>query len=260
MKKNDFFIGWSDQVPKANAKAIRLLLIPLFMLIPLLVFVLIYYEKPFTDHQFELGQVQEFSGVYLDKPKPMLVLDDGFYPDNYNPNALLVGYGKFGAESTISRAEQIWGDLSNNKVKLRGTLLYGDGRVIIELTEGANSVIDVSKPTQGMFENPFVGEHKSEYEGEIIDPKCWFGAMKPGEGKVHKSCAIRCISGGIPPVLRIKQNEKYVYFILESVGDENINVSVLEFVGELVTVQGLTYIQNGWNVLKTSATQINYKN
>lgn len=24
--------------------------------------------------------------------------------------------------------------------------------------------------------------------------------MKPGEGKAHRACAIRCIAGGIPPV------------------------------------------------------------
>lgn len=37
-------------------------------------------------------------------------------------------------------------------------------------------------------------------EDEIIDPKCYFGVI-PGKGKIHRSCAIRCISDGIPPVL-----------------------------------------------------------
>lgn len=260
MKKSDFFIGWSNRVPKESSRAIRLLLIPFFVLIPLFVFTLIYYQKSFVDHQFELGQTREFSGVYFDEPKPILVLDDGYYPDNFNPSALLVGYGKFGAEKTISKAEQIWGDLSNKKVKIRGALLYGDGRVVIELTEGAKSVVGVSKSSQRIFENPFVGKYESEYEGEIIDPKCWFGAMKPAEGKVHKSCAIRCISGGIPPILRVKQQKGYVYFILQSDGDENINESVLEFVGEPVTVHGLANFKNGWNTLKTSALKINYIN
>ena len=35
-------------------------------------------------------------------------------------------------------------------------------------------------------------------KGEIIDPKCYLGAMKPGGGKTHKACAMRCIAGGIP--------------------------------------------------------------
>ena len=42
-----------------------------------------------------------------------------------------------------------------------------------------------------------------DVKGEIVDPKCFFGVMKPGEGKPHKDCAIRCILGGIPPVLKV---------------------------------------------------------
>ena len=34
--------------------------------------------------------------------------------------------------------------------------------------------------------------------GEIVDSKCNFGVMNPGRGKVHKDCAVRCLSGGIP--------------------------------------------------------------
>jgi hypothetical protein len=34
--------------------------------------------------------------------------------------------------------------------------------------------------------------------GEIVDGKCFSGVMKPGKGKVHRGCAIRCISGGVP--------------------------------------------------------------
>jgi hypothetical protein len=37
--------------------------------------------------------------------------------------------------------------------------------------------------------------------GEIIDPKCYAGAMKPGGGKAHRGCAVLCLRGGIPPVL-----------------------------------------------------------
>ena len=37
--------------------------------------------------------------------------------------------------------------------------------------------------------------------GEIVDSKCYLGAMKPGDQKTHKACATLCIRGGIPPVL-----------------------------------------------------------
>jgi hypothetical protein len=34
--------------------------------------------------------------------------------------------------------------------------------------------------------------------GEILDAKCWFGAMRPGHGKTHKACAALCAKGGLP--------------------------------------------------------------
>jgi hypothetical protein len=36
--------------------------------------------------------------------------------------------------------------------------------------------------------------------GEIVDSKCYLGNMNPGNGKVHRDSAVRCLSGGIPPV------------------------------------------------------------
>lgn len=40
--------------------------------------------------------------------------------------------------------------------------------------------------------------------GEIVDSKCYFGVMNPGNGKVHRDCAVRCISGGIPPAFLVR--------------------------------------------------------
>ncbi|MBI1339387.1 hypothetical protein GC169_04145 [bacterium] len=34
--------------------------------------------------------------------------------------------------------------------------------------------------------------------GEVLDAKCWFGAMKPATGKTHKACAALCARGGLP--------------------------------------------------------------
>ena len=36
--------------------------------------------------------------------------------------------------------------------------------------------------------------------GEIADSKCYLDNMNPGNGKVHRDCAVRCLSAGIPPV------------------------------------------------------------
>jgi hypothetical protein len=48
--------------------------------------------------------------------------------------------------------------------------------------------------------------------------------MKPGFGKPHRSCAVRCISGGVPPILRIKDEKGETnYLMLIGSDDQAIN-------------------------------------
>ena len=98
---------------------------------------------------------------------------------------------------------------------------------------------------------------ETELKGEIVDSKCYFGVMKPGFGKPHRDCAIRCISGGIPPVLVVK-NEKgeAQYFLLTGQNGEPINQEVLPFVGLPVSIKGQLEKMADWYVLKVTPTDI----
>ncbi len=201
--KSNFYIGWQNDTPDRNKKALKALLIPLFILLPLLAGLIVRYETEFNDHQFELGTLREFQGIYFNSPRPVLLLDPTFVPEGYDREALLLGFGKFGADPTMKALEEKEGRFEGKRIRLRGTLLKGDGKILIELSEGKASLLNVERSiTYPMRQTT---PKAVALQGEIIDPKCWFGAMKPGEGKVHKSCAIRCISGGIPPVLRVKK-------------------------------------------------------
>jgi hypothetical protein len=40
-------------------------------------------------------------------------------------------------------------------------------------------------------------------KGEIVDSKCYLGAMRPGRGKVHMACAGLCVMGGIAPMFAV---------------------------------------------------------
>ena len=72
-------------------------------------------------------------------------------------------------------------------------------------------------------------------KGEIVDPKCFFGVMKPGEGKPHKDCAIRCILGGIPPVLKVTNEEgRQNYYLIVGANGEKMNEAVQDYVGAQV--------------------------
>jgi hypothetical protein len=99
---------------------------------------------------------------------------------------------------------------------------------------------------------------ETQLKGEILDPKCWFGVMKPGEGKVHKSCAIRCISGGIEPVFRVTNGLENDYYILKGTNGEDINQDILDYVAEPVYIDAEVEKVNGWNVAYVDPEAIKY--
>ncbi len=252
MSEKDFFIGWDEITPQGNRRALRRLLIPVFIGIPLLVLLLVAFVKPFNDHRFELGDVKEFSGTLFTTPFPVLVMDMDESPMGEETSALLVGYGKNGAKTFLKDPM----GLDGHKVKIRGTLIYGDGKTLIELTEKENSLLSFDSETYSAEH----GGSKSEVtlEGEILDPKCWFGVMKPAEGKVHKSCAIRCVSGGIEPVLRVSDGAKNTYYVLKGMDGEDINQQILEYFAEPIVVTAEVEERNGWRIAYINPNLITY--
>jgi hypothetical protein len=77
--------------------------------------------------------------------------------------------------------------------------------------------------------------------------------MKPGEGKTHRSCAIRCISGGIPPVVKSNSSD---YFLLVNENMKPINSEVLAIVGDQVNLDGEVVELDDWKILKVNAETI----
>ncbi|MEM9547228.1 MAG: hypothetical protein AAGA77_14710 [Bacteroidota bacterium] len=252
----DFFIGWLGNTSDVQKRSIQRLLIPVFVAIPLILFVIVFFAKSFGTGVFELGKVKEFSGTYYDEPFPVLILDEGPLEAGIDRHALLVGFGKHGAKTFTGTAEKTHGKLHGKRLKIQGTLIYSEEKTLIELTKKEQSILSV----EGGTPQPAIKTERKKVslQGEILDPKCWFGVMKPAEGKVHKSCAIRCISGGIPPVFRHRTDAGNVYYVLKGLNGEDINHEVLGFVGEGVKVNGNAYEVNGWKVLEVDPTKISY--
>ena len=75
-------------------------------------------------------------------------------------------------------------------------------------------------------------------KGTVLDSKCWFGAMSPAQGKVHKSCASLCIRGGIPPAFFVKdrRNQKALLLMTEQGGA--YGEDLLPFVADPVELTG----------------------
>ncbi len=256
MSENEFYIGWQEEMPPSNRKFLKRVIIALFLLVAMLVFVLVSLQNPFSQSHFEFGTLTELTGVYVNDPVPMLQVTDGV-PEGFSKNVLLVGFGKFGASRIIEDIEEDHGSLEYKEVTFSGTLIYGDGVTLMELTNLEDSFVS-SKESDipMMLDTPRLEE--VSLTGEILDPKCYFGVMKPGEGKIHKSCAIRCISGGIPPVMRVLEADgvNYDYYLVKGEGGEEINEEVLPYVAQTITITGNSTWLNGWRVLYLDTEEI----
>ena len=111
-----------------------------------------------------------------------------------------------------------------------------DGRGMFALLDDQGAVQVVGADSQAPTTTP-LGEHT--LLGEICDSKCFLGVMKPGSGKTHRACAVRCIASGIPPIFvtRDANNEPTVYLLVDD-KHQAINEAVLPFVAEPVQLKG----------------------
>jgi hypothetical protein len=218
--QNDFYVGYSGRAPRRMAMYISRVVFAIGLLVVGVALVLVFAQQPFADSSFEYGRTRTFSGAIREYPIPQVDLDSG-------RTALLVAPGKHGAGPNIAGLDGKHADLSGSRIDR-------DGVLMIEIVPGS---IRVSGPAAQTREWERIGE--IELQGEIADSKCYLGVMNPGEGKVHRDCAARCISGGIPPALIAEDaSGKRRFLLLTGPRGEAINKEILPFVGEPVAVRG----------------------
>ena len=178
----------------------------------------------FAKAVFEYGKVDNFSGVLRARAYPHLDMADG-------QSVLLVDQGKHGLASLLDGVA----------VQLNGSRIYRDGQLMIEVVPGS---IAASGGNVAAVEKVTLSEQVS-LTGEIADSKCYLGVMNPGEGKVHRDCAVRCISGGIPPALLVRdESGSRRVVLLANQSGEPIGKQILDFVAEPVQVRG-KLVRNG---------------
>ena len=185
---------------------------------------------------FEWGNIRSFSGILKSQPYPhLLVSRPGLNgASTAFSSYYLVRPFKFGLDAeTASR-------LDGQMVSLNGTLIYRGTQTMIEVVD--NSIKPLNSPERHVGAVPSaqsVSLGQQKLVGEIVDSKCYLGVMNPGQLTTHRACAIRCISGGIPPVLLVRQtNGTALYFLLVSRDRRAVNKQVLNFVAEPIEITG----------------------
>jgi hypothetical protein len=210
-------------------RKVAVVLLLLALLMPL---VLAVSQRMIGASVFEWGTHKSFSGILQTRPYPYLLVlrpgkADGLprYSTYY-----LVAPWKFGLD------REAIAPLDGKSVTLKGTLIYRGNQTMIEVQPGTiqatNSAATAALP-------PTMPLGRQTLVGEIVDSKCFLGVMNPGQLAPHRACAIRCISGGVPPVLLVRQKDgPAIYLLLVSADGKPVNKQVLEMVAEPLEITG----------------------
>jgi hypothetical protein len=174
-------------------------------------------QAPFPASYFDFGHYREYEGALEAWPYPMLLTGGERY--------LLVAPGKHGLDS---------GQFAGQHVRLKGALISrGSDQMLEVLPESMAPVAGAARPDH------ITDLGEVTLKGEIVDSKCYLGVMNPGNGKVHRDCAVRCISGGAPPAF-IAQDSKGDVRVLLLTGSDGraLNREILSFVAEPLELTG----------------------
>jgi hypothetical protein len=196
-------------------------------------------QEPFADSRFEYGQPRSVIGRIAAKPYPRLEVASPAGVTQY----LLAAAGKHGAASLVAPYD-------GQVVRLVGSLAQRGNAKLLEvdsIVAEPGSVPPVSQRELGAF----------ELHGEIVDSKCWTGVMNPGDGKTHLGCAVRCLSGGLTPLLVIRDSAgRESHLILTDAQGAPLPRSILPAVGRPVAVSGQVLREGELLFLRTSLEAI----
>lgn len=229
MKRDEeFFVGYLP-MPAALTRRLRRTLLVVAGIIASVALAIALAQRGFATSLFEFGEYRTFEGILLEKPYPLLLIsrpgaaDRGMLFSTY----LLVDKFKHGADKTVR-------GLNGKRVRLEAQLIYRDNTTMLELKSGTLNV--VSTDGAGTLQVESLGS--LTVTGELVDSKCYVGVMNPGQGKVHRDCAARCASGGVPVALvsTDAQHRGVVYFVQSTTG--RLPREVLLHIGEIWKVSG----------------------
>jgi hypothetical protein len=180
---DDFFIGWREDAPAPTRRFMLGAAVALIGAGGALGAALAMKRERVGDGVWDQGRSVTFSGVLDNDPYPLLRTRD---LDGAVRTVFLATSGKSALRPDPT--------LVGATVAVSGTLIV----------RGRNAMMAVAamRPADARAQgvpSPAVEERGAALlVGEILDAKCWFGAMRPGYGKTHKACAVLCARGGLP--------------------------------------------------------------
>jgi len=247
-EESDFYVGYLPQASSALRHFLRRVVLALGLLGVVLALALVLAQMPFAKSYFEFGTPRDFEGSLITEPYPTLLVRRPGHVDRAQKASeyLLVAPGKHGADALVR-------DFAGKEVHLRGQLIYRDGRTMVEVEPG--SIRPTAIPAAGLGEIRDLGP--VTLAGEIVDSKCYLGVMNPGQGKVHRDCASRCLSGGIPPLFIESANGRQFLLVAQD-GRALPYEALKEFIAEPINMTGELMQGGDAQVLRIDPSQLRH--
>jgi hypothetical protein len=229
-EREELYVGYLPEAPPRLARRMRRVVLALVSGAALAAAALAFGHTRLPRSVFEYASYRTFEGTVVERPYPALLVRRPGTAGELQAFSryLLVGQGKHGAAAEVA-------GLDGRVVRLEGSLVYRDGNTIIEVVPG--SVAEASGPAGAPGRPERLG--RMAILGEIVDSKCYLGVMNPGSSKPHRDCAVRCISGGAPPLFVARDVEgRSLQLLLVGSDGRALNREVLDFVAEPLEITG----------------------
>jgi len=193
-RRDEFYVGYEDTMPAGIARRVTLLIVFFACAAALAIGVTLRGQQRLPASRFEFGVVRPVHGVFRREPYPWLDVD--------GRRVWLVGRGKHGASNAL-------GALTEGPATVEGSLIQRGANQMLEVATGPR----LGSTNPSYSPEPRLGATNPSDDfvtlsGEIVDSKCFLGVMYPAEGTVHRDCARRCLSGGIPPLLLVRDRDR----------------------------------------------------
>lgn len=246
---DEFYVGYRTSAPPGLARHLKTVVVVLYAMAIASGGALASWQQPFADSVFEYGTVGTYEGHLTIRPYPMLH-PLGEQPTQARP-ILLVALGKRGADSQVA-------DFDGQTVRLRGQRIARGEDQMVELTAEALEVLDAGRSgLPATVDGRWRSLGEVTLRGEIVDSKCHLGVMKPGEGKPHRACAVRCIGGGAPPMLWVRSpSGAEARLLLIGRDGRQLGAELLDRVAEPVAVRGELVESHNLLTLRTEPAEI----
>jgi len=239
-----FYVGYHPRMPRELAPFVRNAVLLLLLGVAALAVVVPVLHDAYPVALSEWPTQRNFVGILQASPAPHLVVArPGTGSDRRSSRYVLVGQGKTGPIIDVS-------GLDGKPTRVRGWLVFRGAQTLIATV----SAEEIPATESGLPVEPGGGESLGTMtlRGEIVDSKCYFGTMRPGNSKVHRGCAARCISGGVPPIFISRDpagNE--VAFLIVATDGSAVNQRVLHLVAEPLEITGKVVRLGDAFVIKT---------